>query len=91
MNKDRLLPINVVMDNIYYEEDGIKYYIGDKVTGDFADFDNSAYGVVEFGLFDAYFPTGAHELVEAYGFYVVTENYKDGYAINQIGNLKKFL
>lgn len=73
----------------YYESGGVEYYVGDKVTGEFASFDNSKFGIVKFGLFDAYWPTGAHEWAYAYGFYVQTEVYKDGYAINEIEGLSK--
>ena len=80
-----------VMACIFYEKNGVKYYIGDKVIGEFADGDDAKYGVVKFGLFNAYWPTGAHEIAEAYGFYVKTENHKDGYAINRIKGLSKYL
>ena len=66
-------------------------FIGDKVVGVFASFDKSKYGIVKFGLFDAYWPTGAHEWAEAYGFYVETEIHDEGYAINQIDKLRKYL
>lgn len=73
--------------NVYYEHEGIKYKPGDKVKGVFADWDDSDYGVVRFGEFDAFWPTGAHEWADAYGFYVETEKHKEGYSITQIKNL----
>lgn len=79
------------MIDMFYEENGVKYYVGDKVSGVFAEWDNSKYGVVKFGLFDAYFPDGGHESADAYGFYVQTESHKSGYSIVQIDKLCKYL
>jgi len=67
--------LSIVMASIYCEIDGIKYRIGDKVKGEFASWDDSEYGIVCFGEFDAYFPTGAHEWAGAYGFFVKTNKH----------------
>jgi len=78
------------MKSIYYRKGKTKYFIGDKVAGKF-EF-GEKYGVVKFGEFDAYWPSGAHEYAYAYGFYVetITElGNKQEYSINQIEALSK--
>lgn len=79
--------------HIYYEKDGIKYFVGDKVTGKFAYGEKlgETFGIVKFGEFDAYWPNGAHEYAYAYGFYVEVENKYDTstYSICQINELSK--
>lgn len=77
------------MKDLFYTRNGVDYFVGDKVMGEFADWDSSTFGIVRFGLHDAYWPTVAHEWAEAYGFYVETQLYKSGYSIVQIKDLSK--
>lgn len=77
------------MHDLYYTKNGVRYLVGDKVTGEFAEWDTSTCGTVRFGLFDACWPSGAHECAESYGFYIETECHKEGYSIVQIEGLVK--
>lgn len=77
--------------NIFYERDGIKFYVGDKVSGKFGTWGKrNDVGVVKFGEFDAFWPTGAHEMAYAFGFYVeLNDDEEEQYSIVQIMDLRK--
>ena len=85
LKKSHIILIEMETGNLYYERHGIRYYIGDKVSGNFQFGETE--GIIKFGEFDAFWPNGKWESSDSFGIYVLTD--KHAYSIVQIVNLKK--